>query len=243
MMTVLIIGGKSDIGKAIAYRFAKEGFNIQLAARNSYLLKKEKKDLEIRYGIKVTCHEFNGLDLDSYEKFIQSLDNLPTIVISAIGYLGEQKKSEQNLKETLLTLRTNFESVATILGLFANQFEKRGFGTIIGISSVAGDRGRGSNYIYGASKAGLTAFLSGLRNRLKPHGINVITVKPGFVKTKMTAQIDLPRLFTTTPSKVADHIFKAYKSEKTIVYITSIWFLIMIIIKGIPERIFMKLKF
>ena len=103
MMTVLIIGGKSDIGKAIAYRFAKEGFNIQLAARNSYLLKKEKKDLEIRYGIKVTCHEFNGLDLDSYEKFIQSLDNLPTIVISAIGYLGEQKKSEQNLKETSIS--------------------------------------------------------------------------------------------------------------------------------------------
>tara|TARA_A100001388_G_C28774120_1_gene505978 strand:- start:203 stop:931 length:729 start_codon:yes stop_codon:yes gene_type:complete len=242
-MTVLIIGGRSDIGIAIAHRFAKEGFNIQLAARNSFLLEKEKKDLEIRYGITVTCHEFDGLDLKSHENFIQLLTNFPSIVISTIGYLGEQKKSEKNLKETLLTIRTNFESVVSILGLFANHFERKGSGTIIAISSVAGDRGRASNYLYGASKAGLTTFLSGLRNRLQPYGVNVITIKPGFVKTKMTAEIDLPGFLTTTPKKVADYVFKAYKSDKKIVYVTSRWFLIMTIIKAIPEKFFMRLKF
>ena len=126
--------------------------------------------------------------------------------------------------------------------LFANYFERRGSGTIIGISSVAGDRGRSSNYIYGSSKAGLSVFLSGLRNRLQAHGVNVITVKPGFVKTKMTSKINLPSIFTTTPYKVSEYIFKAYKSKKKIVYITSRWWIIMLIVRAIPENIFIKLK-
>lgn len=241
-MSLLIIGGTSDIGKAIAYRFAKEGFDIQLASRNLYSSKKTKSDLEIRYGIKVSLYEFDALNLDSHEKFIRSLNNLPTIVVAAIGFLGEQKKSEKNIKETLLTLRTNFESIASIIGLFANHFEKRGSGTIIGISSVAGDRGRSSNYIYGSSKAGLSAFLSGLRNRLQPHGVNVMTVKPGFVNTKMTSHINLPSIFTTTPSTVSNYIFKAYKSKKKVIYVTSRWWLIMLIIRALPENIFIKLK-
>ena len=121
-MSLLILGGTSDIGLAIAYRFASEGFNIMLASRNSYSLKETKTDLEIRYGVKVSLYEFDALNLDYHEKFIKSLDNLPTIVVSAIGFLGEQKKSEGNIKETLLTLRTNFESVVSILGLFANYY-------------------------------------------------------------------------------------------------------------------------
>ncbi len=241
-MSLLILGGASDIGLAIAHRFASEGFNIYLAARNSHCLKRIKTDLEIRYGIKVRLYEFDALNLDSHKKFIKSLDNLPMIVVSAIGLLGDQKKSEKSIRETLLTLRTNYESVVSILGLFANYFERRGSGTIIGISSVAGDRGRSSNYIYGSSKAGLSVFLSGLRNRLQAHGVNVITVKPGFVKTKMTSKINLPSIFTTTPYKVSEYIFKAYKSKKKIVYITSRWWIIMLIVRAIPENIFIKLK-
>ena len=113
---------------------------------------------------------------------------------------------------------------------------------MIGISSVAGDRGRASNYIYGSAKSGLNAFLSGLRNRLYPYGINVMTVTPGYVNTKMTLGLKLPKSLTTSPTKVAYFIYKAYKEKKDVLYVLPIWKLIMIIIMMIPESIFKKMK-
>ena len=240
--TLLLLGAKSDIGLAVAHRFAKEGFNIQLAARNSKSLKEECCNIMIRHNVKSTFHELNILDYESYEHFLNSLPVLPTVVLSAIGLLDNQNESEADIEKTILVVRTNFEGVIILLSKLANKFVRRGSGTIIGISSVAGDRGRGSNFIYGSAKAGLSAFLSGLRNKLYESNVNVITIKPGYVKTKMTSNLKLPRLLTTNPKTVANYIYNAYKKKKNIVYVTTIWQYIMKVIKLIPETIFKKSK-
>ena len=239
--TLLLLGAKSDIGIAIAHRFAKEGFDIQLAARNSSCLSDDLSDIRIRYGVNVSCHEFNILDYDSHEDFVLSLPTLPNVAVTAIGILGEQIEID-DFKKTKKIIRTNFEGNVSILCKIAKQFDKRGSGTIIGLSSVAGDRGRASNYIYGSSKAAFSTYLSGLRNRLYRRGIYVLTVKPGYVKTKMTEHLNLPKYLTTRPYLVASRIYKGYKFKKNIIYITSIWFFIMLIIKAIPEKIFKRLS-
>ena len=176
---LLVLGARSDIGLSVAHRFAKEEFDLQLAARNAYTLKNDCSDISIRYNVKSTFHEFDALDINSHEKFILSLPQIPDVVISSIGSLGIQSEDQLDVLNTVNIIRTNYEGVVSIFSLLANSFLERGSGTLIGISSVAGDRGRSSNYIYGSAKAGLTAFLSGLRNRLYPFNVGVITVKPG----------------------------------------------------------------
>jgi len=239
---ILVLGASSDIGINVAKKFAQEGFDIQLAGRASHNLEDECSNLSIRYNVNAHFYELDALDINSHENFVRSLPKLPNVVISAIGLLGEQSESEIKIKKNLTVIRTNFEGVVSLFSIFANYFIERGNGTLIGISSVAGDRGRASNYIYGSAKAGLTAFLSGLRNRLYPHGINVITVKPGYVKTKMTLGLKLPKVLTTNPEKVSNLIYEAYKYKKNILYVLPIWKLIMFLIKLIPESIFKKMK-
>jgi len=146
--TLLILGAKSDIGLKTAYRFAREGYDIQLAARNVEEILPDSSDLSIRYGVNVSIHEFDALDFLSHEQFVNNLPTLPTVALSCIGLLGIQSDSEININKAIKVIRTNFEGVVSILGVIANKFKRRGYGTIIGISSVAGDRGRGSNFIY-----------------------------------------------------------------------------------------------
>ena len=239
---LLVLGARSDIGISVAHRFAKEGFNIQLAARNANTLKNDCSDICIRYDVKCTFYEFDALDINSHEKFILSLPQIPDVVISSIGSLGIQSEDQLAVSNTVNIIRTNYEGVVSIFSLLANSFLERGSGTLIGISSVAGDRGRASNYIYGSAKAGLTAFLSGLRNRLSPFNIDVITVKPGYVLTKMTSDLNLSKSLTTIPKKVAEQIYYAYKNKKNIVYIKPIWKYIMRIIQLIPEPLFKRIK-
>ena len=138
-------------------------------------------------------------------------------------------------------MRTNYEGPALLLGGFAEAFVKRNSGTIIGVSSVAGDRGRASNYIYGSAKAGFTAFLSGLRNRLARTKVHVVTVKPGFVDTRMTAGMKLPRALTAKPEEVAATIFRANQKKANVVYVRRIWLVIMSIIISLPEWIFKRM--
>ena len=221
--SLLVLGAKSDIGIAIAHRFAKEGCDVQLAARNSNTLKNDCSDIKIRYGVDATFHELDALNLSSHEKFVSLLPKIPDIAIYAIGTLGEQKENEKNIAQSIEIIRTNFEGLVSIFGYLANHFQERGSGSLIGISSVAGDRGRASNYVYGSSKAGFSAFLSGLRNRMHPYGVNVITVKPGFVETKMTSHINLPKQLTTNSQKVANAIYLAYKYKKNVIYVKPIW--------------------
>ena len=240
--TLLVLGAKSDIGIAVAHKFAKEGYDIQLAARNSETLKLDCSDIKIRYNVDATFHELDALNLNSHKNFFSSLPKLPSIAISAVGMLGNQQENEKDIQKSIEIIRTNFEGMVSILSYLANYFQIRGTGTIIGISSVAGDRGRASNYIYGSAKAGFSAFLSGLRNRLNPYGINVITVKPGFVRTKMTAHINLPYGLTANSHTVADSIYLAYKYKKNIIYVKPIWKYIMKFIELIPESIFKRMK-
>ena len=142
-----------------------------------------------------------------------------------------------------MVLRTNFEGQALLLNLFAERFLARRSGTLVVVSSVAGDRGRASNYVYGAAKAGFTAFLSGLRNRLAPAGIRVVTVKPGFVRTRMTAGMKLPPLLTAEPEEVGDAIFKAAETGRgDVVYVRGIWRIVMTVIAMIPEPVFKRLR-
>ena len=137
-------------------------------------------------------------------------------------------------------MKTNFEGPSLFLGEIANSFEERGYGSIIGISSIAGDRGRASNYIYGSAKAGFSAFLSGLRNRLHKSNIKVLTIRPGFVRTKMTRYLNLPNLITAKPKDVANYIFKFRNKSRNKALFP--WDYIMFIIKNIPEILFKNLN-
>jgi decaprenylphospho-beta-D-erythro-pentofuranosid-2-ulose 2-reductase len=238
--TILIIGASSDIALAVAHKFASEGYNLQLAARNSYELETVSKDLQIRYQVDISLHELDILEFSSFQNFIESLSIIPDIAISVVGKLGNQKEDELSIIDSSLIMKTNYEGPSLLLGEIANLFEKRKSGTIIGISSVAGERGRASNYIYGSAKAGFSSTLSGLRNRLYTSNIRVLTVLPGYVKTKMTQGMELPYFLTSSPEEISTLVFRNIKKSK-VVYPFP-WNIVMAFIKLIPEKLFMVLK-
>lgn len=239
----LILGAKSDIARALAHTFAAEGFHLYLAGRNAAAdIAPDVKDLAIRYDVKASAHEFDAVAYDSHEAFYAGLDPKPDVVISVVGYMPEQKDSEKDHALARSVMATNYIGCANILSIAANDMEARKAGSIIGISSVAGERGRATNYFYGSAKAGFTAFLSGLRNRLHPAGVHVLTVKPGFVYTKMTEGLDLPARLTAKPEQVAQAVFKAYRKRKNTLYTKWMWRPIMWIIRNIPEWQFKKMK-
>jgi hypothetical protein len=242
MSYVLIIGAKSDIAKEVARVYAKNGYNLFLASRESSSLEELKQDIELRSGVDVKLKEFDVTAYDTHENFYTSLEEKPLGVIVVSGYMAEQKSAQKNWNETLNTINVNYTGAVSILNIIANDFEKHRRGFIVGVSSVAGDRGRKANYIYGSSKAAFSAYLSGLRNRLYESGVSVLTVKPGFVNTKMTENMDLPQNLTAEPEDVAEDIYNAQQKGRNILYTKSIWMLIMLIIKHIPEFIFKKMS-
>jgi len=242
MSYILILGAKSDIAKAIARTYAKHGYNIYLAARNNHELNTFAQDLSLRSNQDITLVELDILDYKSHKKFYNNLREKPVGVISAIGYLGNQKEAESNFNETHLIIDTNYTGVISLFEIIAHDFEKRKSGFIVGISSVAGDRGRKSNYIYGSAKAAFSTYLSGLRNRLYETNIHVMTVKPGFVATKMTENIDLPKILTGQPEEIANDIYTSQQAKKNILYTKWIWRWIMLIIRNIPEFQFKKMS-
>jgi short-subunit dehydrogenase len=213
-----------------------------LAARKADDLAANTSDIELRYDVAVTHHEFDALDTASHEAFVHHLPVLPDIAVCAVGYMGEQAKSERDTQAASLVMRSNYEGPASIVAVIANHFEERGAGCLVGISSVAGERGRATNYVYGSAKAGFTSFLSGLRNRLSKKGVYVITVLPGFVATKMTEGMDLPAKLTAQPEQVAIAVLNAVQKKKSIIYVKPVWRLIMTIIRNIPERLFKVTK-
>jgi len=239
---VLILGARSDIGKAVAHAFAARGHPVHLAARNSATLGPDKSDIELRHDVPVTLHEFDALASDTHEAFIAGLPDLPETAVCAVGLMGAQTENETDMDAATRVMRSNFEGPASILAVLANRFEARGSGTLVGISSVAGERGRATNYVYGSAKAGFTAFLSGLRNRLAGRGVHVVTVLPGFVATRMTDGMDLPARLTAQPGEVADAITRAVDRKTDVIHVRRIWAAIMAIIRTIPEPVFKKMK-
>jgi short-subunit dehydrogenase len=242
MSYVLIIGAKSDIAKATAREYAKNGYDLYLAARNSSELEEFANYVTVRTQRTVKLVELDILDYKAHQSFYDKLDEKPLGVISAVGYLGEQEKAQSDFNEAQQIMDTNYAGVVSLFNIIADDFEKKQSGFMIGISSVAGDRGRKSNYIYGSAKAALTAYLSGLRNRLYDAQVNVLTVKPGFVATKMTEGMDLPEKLTAQPEEVAEDIYKAQQKGKNVLYTKWIWRWVMLIIRNIPEFQFKKMS-
>lgn len=242
MPTILILGATSDIGYAIARKFAEKKYDVQLAARNVDQLKTFQSDIHIRYGVHCSIHSFDALQYETHQSFYDQLNPKPHVVAYVIGYMNENEKVINDWNESLKTINTNYTSAVSILNIIAADFSDKRSGTIIGISSVAGNRGRQSNYIYGSAKAGFTAYLSGLRNRLYHYNVHILTVLPGFVYTKMTGHLQLPKLLTANPEQVANAVYKGAVKKKNIIYVKWFWRWIMMIITSIPESMFKKRK-
>jgi len=242
MSYVLIIGAKSDIAKATARQFAKHGYDLYLTARNADGLEAFANDITVRMQRTVKIVELDILDYGSHEAFYEQLEEAPSGVISAVGYLGDQQKAQTDFQEAKLIMDTNYTGVVSLLNIIANDFEHKRSGFIIGISSVAGDRGRKSNYLYGSAKAALTTYLSGLRNRLYDTQVHVLTVKPGFVATRMTEGMELPDKLTAQPEEVAIDIYNAQQKHKNVIYSKWIWRWVMFLIKHLPETLFKRLS-
>jgi decaprenylphospho-beta-D-erythro-pentofuranosid-2-ulose 2-reductase len=242
MKTVLVLGAYSDIARATATKFASENFNLILAGRSKTKLIQLQQDIIIKFKVSVKVFQFDAADCSSHAAFYDNLGDRPDITICVVGYLGEQAVAQNSWDEACKILTANYIGLVSILNIIANEYEETKSGAIIGVSSVAGERGRQSNFIYGSSKGGFSIYLDGLRNRLYKSNVHVLSIKPGFVATKMTEGLDLPKALTATSEQVADAIYKGYIKKKDIVYTLPIWKYIMLIIKIIPERFFKKLK-
>ena len=244
MTNVLIVGATSAIAHETAKHFAAAGDRLFLVARNAEKLATVANDLSVRGAAQVETFVLDVNDFDRHQEMLRAAEDALgplDVVLIAHGVLPDQKAAEQDVSLALDAFKTNALSVIALLTPIANTFEKRGRGTIAVISSVAGDRGRQSNYVYGAAKAAVTAFLSGLRNRLYRAGVQVITIKPGMVDTPMTAHMRKGPLFAS-PEKVGEDIYNAILKGKDVVYTPWYWRIIMKVIVHIPESIFKRLK-
>ncbi len=244
MKKVLIIGATSAIADHCARIWAARGYELFLVARNEERLQTILADLKVRGAVKVNkfCVDINCIDqhvelLNSAESTMSGVD----IVLLAHGTLSNQESCEQSVEETMGEIQTNALSTISLLTLIANRFETRKLGTIAVISSVAGDRGRASNYVYGSAKAMVTVFTSGLRQRLFKSNVSVVTVKPGFVDTPMTADFKKGLLWVK-PSLIANKIVRAVDRRRSEIYAPAFWFLVMIIIKIVPMWIFKRMR-
>lgn len=245
MRNILIIGATSAIAEATARRWAATGARFYLVGRNIERLATIACDLEIRSGQPVVQESLDLDRIDQHsallERVYQALGNLDVALI-AHGILPDQPACQQSAAAALAAIHTNALSVISLATLLANDFEAQGRGTLIAISSVAGDRGRQSNYVYGAAKGMVTLFLQGLRNRLSCKGVQVITVKPGFVDTPMTSAFEKKGLLWAQPDQIAQGIVAAVDQDRNEVYLPWFWRWIMLIIIHIPESVFKRLK-
>ncbi len=242
MATVLILGATSDIGVAIAKKFASQKFDILLAARKPEQLTPLESDIRIRYNVNCKSLAFDALQYESHEIFFSGLEVKPEISICVFGVLDEEDQAFDDWQLTERMINTNYTGAVSILNVIAKYYISKGKGTIIGISSVAGDRGRASKLIYASAKAAFTTYLAGLRNKCFKDHVHVMTVQPGFVYTKMTENQPLPKPITSTPAQVAGIIYRAYLKKRNIIYVKWFWRYIMLIIQIIPEFQFKKMK-
>ena len=243
-MKVLIIGATSAIAQETTRLFAKDKAELFLVARSQEKLIDVEKDLMVRGAKLVKGMAIDLCLLDRHQEIIESaiatLNGLDAVLV-AHGTLSNQQRCEQSIQETMSEFTTNCLSTISLLTILANYFEKQGTGCLAVISSVAGDRGRQSNYVYGASKGALNIYLQGLRNRLSKNGVSVVTIKPGFVDTPMTAEIKKNALFANAHT-VGQRIYQAMKKPQDVVYVPWFWSPIMRMVRTIPERVFKTLS-
>lgn len=238
---MLILGARSDIGRSLALAYAAKGCDVLLGARRAAELEADCTDVALRFGTTARAVEFDAT-AGNPDTFFRGLSEVPGTVIMVVGLLGDHESSVAENDAAALVMESNYSGPSRTLLAAARVMHGKAGATIIGISSVAGDRGRGSNFIYGSAKAGFTAFLSGLRNHLAGQNIHVLTVKPGFVDTQMTAGMNLPKVLTAQPHAVAQAVLRAHLRQADVIYVKPMWRLIMVIIRLIPEAIFKRLK-
>jgi decaprenylphospho-beta-D-erythro-pentofuranosid-2-ulose 2-reductase len=241
---ILVLGATSGIAEACIRLWANRGDHLFLVARSSDRLAAVAADARTRgagyVGTAIANLDHLAQHPDLLAHAVNSLAGLDIAYI-ALGILGDQTKAERNFVDTAQIVHTNYTAPVSLLTWLANHCAQRHAGTIAVLSSVAGERGRKSNYIYGSSKAGLTAFVDGLRNRIDREGVRVITIKPGPVKTSMTAGMKGNEKFADV-NKVAAAIVKSIDRGDDIVYVPGQWRVIMAVIRAIPERVFKKLN-
>jgi len=243
VLKILIVGATSAIAHETARRFALDGAKFFLVGRSADKLAILKDDLLARGAGLAETYELDMTQKDQqqamFDAAIEALDGLDALIV-AHGTLTDQSAAQKDVDLALHELDINFLSMVPVLSYASNLFEHQRRGAITVISSVAGDRGRGSNYIYGSAMAAKTAFTSGLRNRLAKVGVPVLTVKPGFVDTPMTADVKKNFLFASA-SDVGQAIYDAMKKGRDVLYTPIFWRGIMTLIRSVPEPIFKRL--
>lgn len=243
MGTIAIFGATSGIAQAVAEELLRKNYSLVLCGRDSQSLERLARDFNTKYSRDVDKVILDILKVEEIEKIIQSLTHSYSIegAMIFIGTLVDQEKCEQDYTKSILTMNTNLTGPILLMNALIPYYKEKKGGFISCISSVAGDRGRGSNFIYGSSKSGLSTYLQGLRQKLAPYDVLVQTIKPGMVRTPMTSHIKDSPLFAN-PQKVARDIVGALVKKKEVVYTPSYWRPIMGIIKSMPEFIFKRLK-
>ncbi|MCS4099964.1 SDR family oxidoreductase [Salinibacter ruber] len=241
---VLIAGATSTIARHTAGQLAARGARLHLAARDEAEAERIGQDLAVRRGAEVSWDSFEATDYEGHERLLdratEAMGGLDGLLV-AVGMLGDQARAEADPEHLREVIEVNYSAPASLITATANRFEKQGRGWIAALSSVAGDRGRPTNYAYGSAKAGLTAFLEGLRGRLYESGVHVLTAKPGPTDTKMTFGMDDPPPLMAEPERVAGQVAQAIEEEKDLCYAPPIWRYIMAAIRLIPTPLFKKL--
>lgn len=243
-MSVLILGATSRIAQQLAHRYAAAGHAVYVAARDEAEAATIAADLRVRHQVRSASGAFDALDFDSHPALVEAVEMAVgpiEVAVLAFGDMGTQAESEDDFAAARRVIDINYTGAASVAEAIARRMAERGLGSIIGISSVAGDRGRQSNYVYGSAKGAFTLYLQGLRNRLHGQGVHVLTVKLGFVDTRMTygMKTGIP---IAPPEKVAAAIQRAQGRRIDNLYYPRFWKGIMGVIKAIPERTFKRMS-
>jgi len=243
--TVLVLGGASDIGVATARALVRDGTRcVVLAGRNASELEKAARLLRASGAARVETAAFDALETEKHEGFVRGVGELYgdiDLALLAFGVLGEQRAAEDDPSIALDVARTNYLGAVSALLALAARMREQGHGSIVVLSSVAGERGRRSNFVYGSTKAGLDVFCQGLADRLDGSGVDVLVVRPGFVRSKMTSHLDAAPL-STTPGKVAAAIVAGLRDGRHTVWVPSALWWVMSALRHLPRPLFRRLE-
>lgn len=244
-MSLLVLGASSRMASRVAHRFAAEGHDIYLAALEEGAAEALAADLRVRYGVKAVGGSFDATDLDSHKPLLDQIEAVlgpVDVALLAFGFMGDQEASQSDATKARQVIDVNYTGAVSLSEALAERMAPRRRGSIIGISSVAGDRGRRGNYIYGSAKGAFALYLQGLRSRMHEHGVHVMTVKPGFTDTRMTWGLDTGAIPVAAPEKVAEAIYCSWQRKAEVIYVPGFWMAVMGAIKAVPERIFKRLS-
>jgi len=241
---VVILGATSTVARAVALEFGRAGYHVVLGARDAEENEAVATDVRVRCDVAADALPFEAEDFDGHGAFFDAClerlgDRIEGLVV-CFGYMEDQAKAQEDFAVARRMIDVNYTAAVSVLEIFAKHFEERGGGFLAVLSSVAGDRGKQSNYLYGSAKAGLSTYLEGLRNRLFRAKVAVITIKPGFMDTKMTFGMGLRGALS--PEAAGKAIFQAIRKRKHVAYVPWPWRYIMLIIRHVPEMVFKRMK-